>query len=77
MRRPTIILGLALLGLTISSCAPSGPSTLEIIDTLETRARDRDLEGMMALFAQDAVIDESFKREGDVFIFIGEEEILQ
>lgn len=61
MRLPRIIFGLALLGLALLSCAPSGPSTSEILDLLETEVNEEDLEGTMALFAEDALWDESFK----------------
>lgn len=78
MRRLGIILGLAVFGLSITSCAPSGPSTLEVIDAFATSAVERDVEGMMALFAEDATVDESFRREGgDVYIYAGEEEIVR
>jgi hypothetical protein len=59
----------------MSSCAPSGSSTLEIINAIETSANERDLEGMMALFATDAVVNESFMQKENVYIYIGEEEI--
>ena len=60
MRWRYIILGLALFGFVISSCAPSGPSTLEIMDSLKTKVNEKDLEGTMALFAEDAVYEESY-----------------
>jgi len=67
MRWPYIILGLALLGFVLLSCAPSGPSTIEILDSLETKVNERDLEGVMALFAKDAVVEESYFPETRVF----------
>ena len=65
MKLPHIILGLALLGFVMVSCAPSEPSTpasstIEILDSLETKVNEEDLEGVVALFAEDAVIDESY-----------------
>lgn len=63
MRRPYIILGLALLWFVLLSCAPSGPSTLEIIDSLETKVNEKDMEGVMALFAKDAFVEESYRSE--------------
>ena len=63
MRRPYIILGLALLGFVIMSCTSSAPSTLEILDTLETKVNEKDLEGLVALFAEDALWDASYKNE--------------
>jgi hypothetical protein len=77
MKRPLLILGLALFVLTISSCAPSGPSISEIIDTFEITVKERDVEGMTALFAKDATINESFisDEETGQYIFIGEQEI--
>ena len=61
MKWQYISLGLALLGFVLCSCAPSGPSTLEILDLLETKVNEQDLEGVVALFAEDAVIDESYR----------------
>ncbi len=54
------ILGLALLGFVMVSCAPSAPSTLEIMDTLKTYVNEKDLEGVMTLFAEDALFEESY-----------------
>jgi len=71
MRWPHIILGLALLGFVMVSCAPSEPSPIEILETLETMANEKDLKGTMALFAKDAVVEESFRN----IVFDGTEEI--
>ena len=65
MRWPYISLGLVLLGFVLCSCAPSEPSTLapsisEILDALETQVNEKDLEGVVALFAEDAVWEESY-----------------
>ena len=62
MRRTYITLGLALLGFVLFSCAPSEPSTMEILEALETKVNEKDLEGVVALFAEDAVWDESYKK---------------
>lgn len=66
MKWPYISLGLALLGFVLCSCAPSepstpAPSTSEILEALETKVNEQDLEGVMALFAEDAVWEESYK----------------
>ena len=61
MKYPQIILGLVLIGFVMVSCAPSAPSTLEIMDTLKTNVNEKDLEGVMTLFAEDAVIEYSFE----------------
>ena len=66
MRWLRIILGMAMLGVVIVSCAPSGPSTpapsiSEILEALETKVNEKDLEGVVALFAEDAVWEESYK----------------
>ena len=61
MRRVYIIPGLTLLGFVLFSCAPSEPSTIEIVEALETEINEQDLEGVMALFAEDAVWEESYQ----------------
>ena len=60
MKWSYIILGFALLGFGMLSCTPSGPSTLEIMDSLKTEVNEQDLEGIMALFAEDAIVEESY-----------------
>jgi ketosteroid isomerase-like protein len=55
-----IILGLIVIGFVMVSCTPSAPSTLEIMDTLKTKVNERDLEGVVALFAEDGVYDNSY-----------------
>ena len=67
MRLRNIFIGLFLLGVSVSSCAPSGPSTLEVLESLETKTNEKDMEGVMALFAKDAVIEESYRPETRVF----------
>ena len=54
MRLSYILLGLVILGVTLFSCAPSGPSTLEVLNSLETSLNDKDKNGVMVLFAEDA-----------------------
>ena len=56
-----VFIGLVLIGLLLSSCAPSGPSTIEILDSLETKVNEKDMEGVMALFAKDAVVEETYR----------------
>ena len=56
-----VFIGLVLIGLLLSSCAPSGPSTLEVLESLETKVNEKDMEGVMALFAKDAVIEETYR----------------
>ena len=68
MKWPYISLGLALLGFVLCSCAPSepstpAPSTTEILEALEVKVNEQDLEGVMALFAEDALWDTSYKNE--------------
>ena len=67
MRWPYFILGLALLGFVLMSCATAGPSTIEILDSLETKVNEKDMEGVMALFAKDAVVEESYWPEPRIF----------
>jgi ketosteroid isomerase-like protein len=57
-----IILGLALLGFVLASCTSSEPSINRILDTLETKANEKDWEGVTALFAEDAVFEESYQQ---------------
>ena len=71
MKYLKIILGLIVIGFVMVSCTPSAPSTLEIIDTLMTKVNERDLEGVVALFAEDALYEESYQN----FPFHGIKEI--
>ena len=71
MKYTQIILVLVLIGFVMVSCAPSSPSTLEIMDILETKVNERDLEGVMTLFAEDAVFDISY----ETISYIGTKEI--
>ena len=61
MRLSSIFIVFIILGVTFSSCAPSSPSTLEVLESLEAATNDKDLEGIMALFSEDAILDETFK----------------
>ena len=61
MKYPQIILGLVLIGFVLVSCAPSAPSTVEIMEILKTKVNEKDLEGVMTLFAEDAVLEYSFE----------------
>ena len=61
MKYPQIILGLILIGFVMVSCAPSAPSTVEIMEILKTKVNEKDLEGVMTLFAEDAVLEYSFE----------------
>jgi ketosteroid isomerase-like protein len=63
MKYLKIILGLIVIGFVMVSCTPSAPSTLEIMDTFVTKVNERDLEGLVALFAEDALYEESYKSE--------------
>jgi hypothetical protein len=63
MRWTYFTLDMALLCFVAVSCTPSGPSTLEVIKSLETEVNEHDLEGVMALFAEDALWDASYKDE--------------
>jgi hypothetical protein len=63
MKWPYISLGVALLGFVLFSCAPSELSTTEILEALEVKVNEQDLEGVMALFAEDAIWDASYKNE--------------
>ena len=56
----SIVLSLLLFG--CASPIPEAPSTLEIINTLMTKVNERDLEGVMALFAEDALYELSYMR---------------
>jgi len=44
-----------------ASCSPSDPSILEVIDTFEALANNKDVEGTMELFSEDAILEESFR----------------
>ena len=48
-----------------------GPSTLEVINSFETLANDKNVEGTMELFAKNAVVEESFR----LVVFDGVEKI--
>jgi hypothetical protein len=48
-----------------SSCTPSDPAILEIIDSFEVLANEKDVSGTMDLFADNAVVEESYR--GAVF----------
>jgi ketosteroid isomerase-like protein len=63
MRWLCISLGVVLLGSVLCSCGPSAPSTMEILEALEVEVNEQDLEGVMALFAEDALWDASYKNE--------------
>lgn len=68
MRWPYITLSFALVGIILCSCAPSKPSTpvpstSEILEALETEVNEKDLEGVLALFAEEAVWDTSYKND--------------
>jgi hypothetical protein len=66
MRRYFTFLLLGLLVVGITSCAdsePTEPEMLEILDSLESSVNEQDLEGVVALFAENAVWDESFKNQ--------------
>lgn len=53
-----IVLSLLLVG--CASPTPEAPSTLEIMNILETKVNEKDLEGLMTLFTEDSVWDESY-----------------
>jgi hypothetical protein len=66
MRWPYIALGLVLFGFILFSCAPSepatpAPSTREVLEALEVEVNEQDLEGVMALFAEDALWEVTFE----------------
>ncbi len=66
MGRYFIFLVIVLLGFALSSCADSEPTELEmleILDSLETEVNEQDLEGVMALFAEDALWEVPFENE--------------
>ena len=54
-----LMVTLFLIGFFMTSCAPSAPSTLEIMDTLKTKVNEKDLEGVMILFSEGAIIEYS------------------
>jgi len=61
MRKCQFTLAVLFISITLAACAPSGPSTIEILDSLETEVNERDMEGVMALFAEDAVFEELYQ----------------
>jgi hypothetical protein len=61
MRGKLAVPALAILALAFVSCAPTGPSTIEVINLLEARVNDKDLEGVVALFHEDAVWEEPWR----------------
>jgi hypothetical protein len=72
MKKCQFALAVLFISITLAACAPLGPTTpIEILETLETMANEKDLEGTMALFAKDAVVEESFRND----VFDGTEEI--
>ncbi len=60
MRLSSIFIVFIILGVTFSSCAPSSPSTLEVLESLEAATNDKNLEGTMALFSENAILDETY-----------------
>jgi hypothetical protein len=44
-----------------ASCTPSDSTVLEVINAFETLANEKNLEGTMGLFADNAVFEESFR----------------
>ncbi len=70
-RAPMLLLILISIFVLISGCAPSAPSTLEIMDIFETKVNERDLEGVLTLYAEDAVFDVNYRNVH----FIGIKEI--
>ena len=61
MRLSRIFIGFVILGVTLSSWPPSGPSTLDVLNSLEASLNDKDKNVMMALFAEDATITGSLR----------------
>ncbi len=66
MKKVQFTLAVFFISLILAACTPTGPSTsgpspIEILETFETMANEQDVEGTMALFAEDAVVEESFK----------------
>ena len=53
------------------SCTPSDPMILEIITAFELSANEKDVEDCMALWSEDAILEETFKN----FSIEGTEEI--
>lgn len=74
MRRYFIFLVIVLFGIALSSCAGTEPTELEmleILDSLETEVNEKDMDGVMALFAEDAVVEETYEHSA----YIGTKEI--
>ena len=66
MKKCQLTLAVLLLALFLTACAPSEPSISEpspkeILHALEKEVNEKDLEGTMELFAEDAVVEKSFK----------------
>jgi hypothetical protein len=63
MRRsyPILIWLSVLLGFVVVACAPPGPPISEVLQSFETLANEKDVEGTMALFARNAVVEESYR----------------
>ena len=61
MKKVQFTLAVFFISLILAACTPTEPSPIEILETFETMANEQDVEGTMALFAEDAVVEESFK----------------
>jgi hypothetical protein len=44
----------------VTSCTQSEQATLEVLNSLETALNDKDLETVLSLFAEDAIVQESY-----------------
>ena len=60
MRLTHILIGLTLLGVLSTTCAPPESSIAEVLESLEASVNDRDLEAVMALFSEDAILDDPY-----------------
>lgn len=56
MKQTVFLISILIFTSLMTSCSPSGPSTLEVLNSFEPSLNEKDKEGMMALFAEDATI---------------------
>lgn len=63
MRLTHILIGLTLLGVLSTTCASPGPSITEVLESLEASLNDGDVEAVMALFSEDAILDDPYAPE--------------
>ena len=60
MRLTHILIGLTLIGVLSTTCALPGPSITEVLESLEASVNEGEIEAVMALFSEDAILDDPY-----------------